>query len=64
MWQFPRQRLHNAGKCSSERRAVCSNVRTAHVAAEALESALVSEVCRVAEHVGVEHKGGSLVSCR
>ena len=35
MWQFPRQRLRNAGKCSSERRAVSSNVRTAHVAAEA-----------------------------
>ena len=56
MWQFARQRPRNAGKCSSERSAVSSNVCTAHVAA--------SEVCRVAEHVGVELKGGSLLSCR
>ena len=52
MWQFPRQ--SNAGKCSPERRAVSSDVRIAHVAAP-------SEACRVAEHVGVEHKRWELV---
>ena len=46
--------FEKAGKCSPERRAVSSNVRTVHVAAP-------SEACRVAEHVGVEHKRWELV---